>query len=297
MRVHPCLRPEQLDAASAGGLRSGEPLGPDPLGRLHLGWLKTFADGSLGSRTAALLEPLGRIPGEPEPANGGHGVWMVPPDMLRAQAERAASLGIATQVHGIGDAAVRAALDALAPTVGRTPLMPRVEHVQLGRGLGRSTLRGAGDRGVDAARPRPVGRRQGPPALGAAGRGARLRPGGPGSDRGGHPRGNRRAGGAGRSLARSRLRRDAVRPVVACRAPRRSGPATPSTSGGPSGPRAWIRRSAPAEADRGRLVPGHRADLVVIASAAVTEPVEVGGALWHARPSMVLMDGRVVAES
>ena len=48
MRVHPCLRPEQLDAAAAEGLRSGRPLGPDPLDRLRLGWLKTFADGSLG---------------------------------------------------------------------------------------------------------------------------------------------------------------------------------------------------------------------------------------------------------
>ena len=131
MRVHPCLRPEQLDAAGAEGLRSGRPLGPDPLDRLRLGWLKTFADGSLGSRTAALLEPLDRIEGEPEPPNGGYGVWLVPPEELRTQAARAASLGIATQIHGIGDAAVRAALDALAPTVGLTPLMPRVEHVQL----------------------------------------------------------------------------------------------------------------------------------------------------------------------
>ena len=131
MRVHPCVRPEQLDAAGAEGLRSGAPLGPDPLGRLRLGWLKTFADGSLGSRTAALLEPLERLPGEPEPPNDGYGVWLVTPEELGAQATRAAELGITTQIHGIGDAAVRAALDVLAPTVGRTALMPRVEHTQL----------------------------------------------------------------------------------------------------------------------------------------------------------------------
>ena len=58
-------------------------------------------------------------------------MWLVPPERLREQAASAAALGIATQIHGIGDAAVRAALDALAPTVGATPLMPRVEHTQL----------------------------------------------------------------------------------------------------------------------------------------------------------------------
>ena len=31
LRLHACLRPEQLDAAEAEGLRSGQPLGPDPL--------------------------------------------------------------------------------------------------------------------------------------------------------------------------------------------------------------------------------------------------------------------------
>ena len=49
------------------------------------------------------------------------------------------------------------------------------------------------------------------------------------------------------------------------------------------------------EADRGRLVPGQRADLVVLPGAAVDEPVEVGGALWHARPRLVLIDGEVAA--
>ena len=113
------------------GLRSGQPLGPDPLDRLRLGWLKTFADGSLGSRTAALLEPMERVAGEAAPPNDGLGVWLASPDHLRELAARAAAAGIATQIHGIGDAAVRAALDALAATVGVTPLMPRVEHAQL----------------------------------------------------------------------------------------------------------------------------------------------------------------------
>src|SRR3954469_15705095 len=131
IRVPPSIRSEQLDAAALEGLRSGDALGPDPLGRLRMGWLKTFADGSLGSRTAALLEPLVAGAGEPEPPNGGLGVWVTPPDVLRDQVARAAALGIATQIHGIGDAAVRAALDALAGVSGRSTVMPRIEHAQL----------------------------------------------------------------------------------------------------------------------------------------------------------------------
>ena len=40
----------------AGGLRSGDVLGADPFGRARIGWQKCFADGSMGSRTARLLE-------------------------------------------------------------------------------------------------------------------------------------------------------------------------------------------------------------------------------------------------
>jgi predicted amidohydrolase YtcJ len=49
------------------------------------------------------------------------------------------------------------------------------------------------------------------------------------------------------------------------------------------------------EADRGRLAPGHRADVVVLPAAAMNEPVEIGGALWNARPRLVLVDGEVAA--
>jgi N-acyl-D-aspartate/D-glutamate deacylase len=47
------------------------------------------------------------------------------------------------------------------------------------------------------------------------------------------------------------------------------------------------------ERDRGRLVQGHRADVVVVPSAALAEPVEVDGPLWHARPRLVLIGGRL----
>ena len=51
------------------------------------------------------------------------------------------------------------------------------------------------------------------------------------------------------------------------------------------------------ERDRGRLVPGQRADLVVLPIEALTEPVEPGGALASARPRLVLVDGAVGFEA
>ena len=294
MRVHPCLRPEQIEAAKEAGLRSGRPLGPDPLDRLRLGWLKTFADGSLGSRTAALLEPLHQVPGEPVPPNEGHGVWLTAPDELRAQAARAASLGIATQIHGIGDAGVRAALDALAPTVGLTPLMPRVEHVQL---VSTADIPRFAALGI-AASMQPVHVRS------DAAKARRLW-GARAEERG------YALGALARSGAVVATGTDApVEPVdpwpgLAC-AVTRSAPSWPAGTprfGPENALDLWraIRAACvdPAisagETDRGRLVPGHRADIVVLSAAALDEPVEVDGALWNARPRLVLLDGEVAA--
>ena len=294
MRVHPCLRPEQLAAAAAEGLRSGQALGPDPLGRLRLGWMKTFADGSLGSRTAALLEPLGHIPGEPRPPNDGYGVWLVSPDELVAQAERAASLGIATQIHGIGDAAVRAALDALAPTAGRTALMPRVEHAQLVAG---GDIRRFAELGI-AASMQPIHVRSDAAK-------ARLL-WGTRAESNGYALAALAAAGAGLAFGTDApVEPEDPGPGLAC-AVTRSAPSWPAGTP-PFGPAnaldLWraVRAACvdPAisagEMDRGRLVPGHRADLVVLPAAALVDPVEVDGDLWHARPRLVLLDGEVAA--
>jgi predicted amidohydrolase YtcJ len=123
LRVHLAVRDDSLATALERALRSGASVAGDPEGRIHVGWLKLFADGTLGSGTAALLEPGGE--GE-DP-----GVFVTPPVELAELAGRAAAGGIATQIHAIGDAAVRTALDALAPTVGQVRYMPRLEHVQL----------------------------------------------------------------------------------------------------------------------------------------------------------------------
>lgn len=295
LRVHACIRPEQVVAAAAERARSGQPLGPDPRDRLRLGWLKTFADGTLGSRTAALIDPLEMIPGEPPPPNDGYGVWMVPPEQLLEQAAGAAAVGVATQIHAIGDAAVRAALDALAPTVGATSLMPRVEHVQL---IADSDVPRFAALGI-AASMQPIHVRS------DAAKAHRLW----------GPRAEARAYALAALAAAGAILpagTDApVEPVdpwpgIAC-AVTRAAPTWPSGTkpfGPANGLSLWraIRASCldPAisagEPDRGRLTEGHRADVVVLSAAAVSEPVEVDGALWHARPRLVLMDGEIVAE-
>lgn len=110
-----------LDHALALGLASGT--GDD---LFRLGALKLFADGTLGSQTAALLLPY----------EGGadRGLELIPPTELATLVARAAAGGLATAIHAIGDRAVRSALDAFAACGARLrapALAPRIEHVQL----------------------------------------------------------------------------------------------------------------------------------------------------------------------
>jgi predicted amidohydrolase YtcJ len=111
-----------LDATLAAGVASGA--GDD---RFRTGGLKLFADGTLGSRTAALLEPY----------DGGTdlGLDLMPPEELRATVARAITGGLSVAVHAIGDRAVRNVLDAFEAVTGearaRLALAPRIEHAQL----------------------------------------------------------------------------------------------------------------------------------------------------------------------
>ena len=288
LRVHASIRAEQLAAAREAGVRSGRPLGPDPLDRLRLGWLKIFADGSLGSRTAALLEPMERAAGEAAPPNDGLGVWLATPKRLGELAADAASIGIATQIHAIGDAAVRAALDALAPTVGATPLMPRVEHAQLVADDDVARFAAL----AIAASVQPVHLRSDVDKARALWAGDRA-------ERRAFPLAALASTGAVVAFGTDAP----VEPLdpwpgIAC-AVTRSAPSWPPGTA-PLGPSQalslWraIRATCldPAisagELDRGRLVAGHRADIVVLPAAAIEEPVEPGGALWNARPRLVL---------
>jgi len=106
---------------------------------IRLGGVKTFVDGSLGSRTALMLEPY--------EDGDGRGVAVNPPEYLADLCARAAPAGIAVAIHAIGDRANRVALDALEPVAAesrRLGLRHRVEHVQLIRPEDRERFRALG---------------------------------------------------------------------------------------------------------------------------------------------------------
>lgn len=121
IRVHVGLPFGRLDEAIALGLRSG--FGDE---WLRIGPVKIFSDGALGSQTAALEEPYA--------GSDDRGILTIEPERLAERVATAAAAGIAAAIHAIGDRAVHAALDAIAPTRAAAPhLRQRVEHVQLVR--------------------------------------------------------------------------------------------------------------------------------------------------------------------
>ncbi len=104
------LLPQLHDLSWRSGL--GSPL-------LRLGYLKVFMDGTLGSRTAWMLD--------------GSGVRITSGEQLEAIVLDAAEAGWPVAVHAIGDAANRAALDAFERTRDvwqPRGLRQRVEHAQ-----------------------------------------------------------------------------------------------------------------------------------------------------------------------
>jgi predicted amidohydrolase YtcJ len=88
---------------------------------LALGGVKLFFDGTLGSRTAWMLDPY--------EDGGDRGMPLTAPEAARQAVQRAAGGGIALVIHAIGDAAVRRALDLLAEAP-RVALPHRIEHLQ-----------------------------------------------------------------------------------------------------------------------------------------------------------------------
>jgi predicted amidohydrolase YtcJ len=110
-----------LEGALALGLESG--LGDDCF---RVGAVKLFADGTLGSRTAALLHPYD--------GTSETGWDLIDPAELRSLVARALNGRLAVAIHAIGDRAVRSALDAFeaaGPARGAPRLPSRIEHVQL----------------------------------------------------------------------------------------------------------------------------------------------------------------------
>ena len=79
---------------------------------LHTGMLKAFMDGSLGSKTAALLEPYSDDPKNDNPKNSGLPQYEAA--KLNAMTKERVLAGYQIGFHAIGDKAVQMALDAFA---------------------------------------------------------------------------------------------------------------------------------------------------------------------------------------
>jgi predicted amidohydrolase YtcJ len=96
--------------------------------RLMVQAVKIVADGALGSRGAALLEPY-----TDEPRNVG--LLTTPPAEVHAKALAASKAGFQTCIHAIGDRANREALDIFEKVYAEAPvarnLRLRIEHAQI----------------------------------------------------------------------------------------------------------------------------------------------------------------------
>ena len=90
--------------------------------------IKIGADGALGSRGAALLEPYSDEPGTT-------GLLTTPPDEVYAQTLAASKAGFQTCIHAIGDRANRVTMDVFERVQREVPaaraLRMRNEHAQI----------------------------------------------------------------------------------------------------------------------------------------------------------------------
>ncbi|MBE3561459.1 MAG: amidohydrolase [Ktedonobacteraceae bacterium] len=104
---------------------------------LRVSGIKIFADGTLGSQTAAMLESF-------EGSPGNYGILALPEEEMKATVRDAAALGLTISIHAIGDRAARVALNSIEyaqrqlagnstdSTTNRSATMRyRLEHVQL----------------------------------------------------------------------------------------------------------------------------------------------------------------------
>jgi len=114
----------------AAGLQTMKALGrPDPgTGMLAVRAVKLYADGALGSRGAALLEPYADDP-------GNSGLLVTPAAEILEAARFALAHGFQVGTHAIGDRANRIVLDAYDAAFRENPAVKdprfRIEHAQI----------------------------------------------------------------------------------------------------------------------------------------------------------------------
>jgi hypothetical protein len=94
--------------------------------RLEIAAVKLYADGALGSRGAAMLEPY-----SDDAENRGLPFWTQ--EELNFFVEKANNMGFQVGIHAIGDSGNRMALDAFDKAQGGRPsaLRNRIEHAQI----------------------------------------------------------------------------------------------------------------------------------------------------------------------
>ena len=125
------ILPRQMvpELRESGGKLQGF-VGDDLLG---VGGIKIFADGTLGSQTAAMLESF-------EGSPGNFGILTLPEEEMKQTVSAAAEMGLSIAIHAIGDRAAHVALNSieyaqhhLASTQASSSqtLRYRLEHVQL----------------------------------------------------------------------------------------------------------------------------------------------------------------------
>jgi predicted amidohydrolase YtcJ len=102
---------------------------------LRVGGIKIFADGTLGSQTAAMLESF-------EGSPGNYGILTIPENEMQDVVSDATEMGLTIAIHAIGDRAARVALNSIeraqqmlaeegTVTNPASGLRYRLEHVQL----------------------------------------------------------------------------------------------------------------------------------------------------------------------
>ena len=124
------LRLDAMISDDAAALAHYFALGPQSAlydGRLWVRSVKLYADGALGSRGAALLEPYSDDP-------NNTGLLVSAPAHIREVAERALKAGFQVNTHAIGDRGNRIELDAYEAALNAVPTVDhrfRVEHAQI----------------------------------------------------------------------------------------------------------------------------------------------------------------------
>lgn len=128
LRVDPLRWREQRSEFAAARARAAE----DPNGQVRVSTVKLFADGVIEAGTASMLAPYAPLPGEGDRCGHGLPNWT---DAELAEVVTAFDAdGFQVHVHAIGDAAVRASLDAVEAALrahGPRDRRPVVAHTQV----------------------------------------------------------------------------------------------------------------------------------------------------------------------